>query len=51
MEKLNKKLELLHLCLVKESIPEKITNGLEEYKKGFEEFRKIAKKCKYSNEE
>lgn len=51
MNKLNKKLELLHLCLVKENIPEKITNGLEEYEKDFEEFKKITKKYKSSNEE
>lgn len=51
MKNVNKKLELLHLCLVKESIPKKITHGLEEYEKDFEEFKRIAKKCKSSNEE
>jgi hypothetical protein len=51
MDNLNQKLELLHLCLIKENIPKEIPHGLEEFQKDFDIFREVAEGCMSSCEE
>lgn len=45
MEKINKKLEVLHLCLCKESIPQTLPKELQEYTKNFEVFKEAVREC------
>lgn len=51
MKHLNKKLEILHLCLCKESIPSELPEELQEYAKDFETFKQAIQGCESSNDE
>lgn len=50
MKHLNEKLELLHLCLCKESIPQKLPQELQAYIKDFELFTQVAQSCGSSSD-
>lgn len=50
MKHLNEKLELLHLCLCKESIPQELPQELQSYVKDFEAFTRVAQSCGSSSD-
>ena len=45
MENIDKKLDLLHACLVIDSIPKKLPKELSEYKNQFNQFKDAIKDC------
>lgn len=51
MKNLNEKLELLHLCLMKDGIPEGLPKVLEQYQYDFVKFKEIVQNCKSSNDD
>lgn len=48
MKNLNEKLELLHLCLIKEGIPMELPKVLEQYQYDFVKFKEIVQNCQSS---
>lgn len=50
MEHVNKKLELLHLCLCKEAIPDKLPQELQKYTPDFETFKQAVQGCASSTD-
>ncbi|AHB41850.1 hypothetical protein P148_SR1C00001G1072 [candidate division SR1 bacterium RAAC1_SR1_1] len=51
MKNLNEKLELLHLCLIKEGVPMELPKVLEQYQYDFVKFKEIAQNCESSNDD
>lgn len=51
MKHLNEKLELLHVCLMKDGIPAELPKVLERYQYDFVKFNEVAQTCESSIDE